>query len=125
MFGGWYGAAVGAVRGPRREIHESLQVVEQRNSGNDTIFHGKDAELTGADRYDLQSALALINTRLVDRVLEDPVWVQRIDPASHRGLTPPYWSNGALHGRFNLNMDSHLDFARGPQPTRQPTTAPV
>jgi hypothetical protein len=32
----------------RREIHEGLQVVEQWNSANGYIFHGKDGELTGA-----------------------------------------------------------------------------
>lgn len=125
----------------RREIHEGLQVVEQWNSANGAIFYGKDAELTGADRADqeismlalhlLQAALVLINTRLVDRVLDEPEWARRLDPASQRGLTPLFWSNIALHGRFDLDMDSHLDFTRGPQPPdpdppspeSEPTTA--
>ena len=66
----------------RREIHEGLQVVEQWNSGNVAIHYGREAELPGADRehqeismlclHLLQSALVLINTRLVDRVLSGP-----------------------------------------------------
>ncbi|HEY6423500.1 MAG TPA: Tn3 family transposase, partial [Pseudonocardiaceae bacterium] len=77
--------------GLRRQIHEGLQVVEQWNSANGAIFYGKDAELTGADREDqessmlalhlLQAALVLVNTRLVDRVLEEPAWAA--------GWTPP------------------------------------
>ncbi|TCO60754.1 Tn3 family transposase [Actinocrispum wychmicini] len=110
----------------RREIHEGLQVVEQWNSANGAIFYGRDAELTGADREDqeismlalhlLQSALVLINTRLVDRVLDEPEWTRRMDTVHRRGLTPLFWSNIALHGRFDLDMEEHLDFGRGPRP---------
>jgi TnpA family transposase len=111
----------------RREIHEGLQVIEQWNSANGAIFYGKDAELTGADREDqetsmlalhlLQSALVLINTRLLDAVLHEPAWAQRMDTvANRRGLTALFWSNVALHGRFELDLDTHLDYDRGPRP---------
>jgi len=84
-----------------------LQVIEQWNSANGAIFYGKDAELTGADREDqeismlafhlLQSALVLVNTRLVDRVLEEPGWAARMDtPTNRRALTPLFWSNVGL-----------------------------
>src|SRR3954462_459314 len=72
----------------RREIHEGLQVVEQWNSANTAIFYGKAAELTGADRESqeismlalhlLQSALVLVNTQLLDQVLDDPDWTARM-----------------------------------------------
>src|SRR5256886_17638946 len=68
----------------RREIHEGLQVVEQWNSANVAIHYGREAELPGPDRehqeismlalHLLQSALGLVNTRLVDRVLDAPEW---------------------------------------------------
>jgi TnpA family transposase len=116
----------------RREIHEGLQVVEQWNSANGAIFYGKDAELTGADRehqeismlalHLLQSALVLINTRLVDRVLDDPAWARRLTAADRRGLTPLFWSNVALHGRFELDMNTRLDYDLGPPP--EPNGAP-
>jgi TnpA family transposase len=80
----------------RREIHEGLQIIEQWNSANGAIFYGKDAELTGADREDqeismlalhlLQSALVLVNTRLIDRVLEEPGWAARMDTPAIDGL---------------------------------------
>jgi TnpA family transposase len=59
-----------------------LQVVEQWNSANVAIHYGREAELPGADReaqeismlalHLLQSALVLVNTRLIDRVLDGP-----------------------------------------------------
>lgn len=122
----------------RRRIHEDLQVVEQWNSANAAIFHGKDSELTGSDRdsqevamlalHLLQSALVLVNTRLVDRVLREPQWATRMRDADRRGLTPLFWSNVALHGVFALDMDSHIDYDRtpvppSPDPTGNPPTA--
>ena len=58
----------------------------------------------------LQSALVLVNTRMVDRVLDDPAWQARITGPDKRGMTPLFWSNIALHGTFELDLDKHLDF---------------
>jgi TnpA family transposase len=108
----------------RREIHEGLQVVEQWNSGNTAIFYGKGADLTGPDRehqeismlalHLLQSALVLVNTRLIDHVLAEPEWAERMTDADRRGLTPLFWSHVALYSRWILRMDERLDFTRGP-----------
>jgi TnpA family transposase len=108
----------------RREIHEGLQVVEQWNSANVAIRYGRDAELPGADRehqeismlalHLLQSALVLVNTRLVDRVLTEPEWSSRLTEHDRRGLTPLFWSNVALHGTFELDLDKRLDYDRKP-----------
>jgi len=62
----------------------------------------------------LQSSLVLINTRLLDRVLEEPVWAQRMTKHDRRGLSPLFWSNVALYGRWHLDMDQRIDFDRGP-----------
>lgn len=107
----------------RREIHEGLQVVEQWNSANVAIHYGREAELPGSDRehqeismltlHLLQSALVLVNTRLVDRVLTEPVWAERLTEHDLRGLTPLFWSNVALHGTFELDLDTRLDYNRG------------
>lgn len=109
--------------GLRREIHEGLQVVEQWNSANVAIRYGREAELPGPDReaqeismlalHLLQSALVLVNTRLVDRVLGEPQWAQQVTDADLRGLTPLFWSNVALHGTFELDLDKRLDYERG------------
>ena len=114
----------------RREIHEGLQVVEQWNSANGAIFYGKDAELTGPDRetqeismlalHLLQSALVLVNTRLVDRVLDEDDWAALMNEADRRGLSPLFWSNVALHGTFELDLDKRLDYDGGPVPDPAP-----
>ena len=41
----------------------------------------------------LQSALVLVNTRLVDRVLAEPDWAGPSPTHDRRGLTPLFWSN--------------------------------
>ncbi|MFI9638466.1 Tn3 family transposase [Micromonospora sp. NPDC051925] len=115
----------------RREIHEGLQVVEQWNSANVAIHYGREAELPGADReaqeismlalHLLQSALVLVNIRMVDRVLDDPDWAGRLTEHDRRGLTPLFWSNVALHGTFTLDLDKRLDYDR--RPAAQPDPA--
>ena len=108
----------------RREIHEGLQVVEHWNSANTVIFYGKDSELTGPDRetqeismlalHLLQPALVHINTILVQRVLQEPRWADRLADDDRRGLTPLFWSNVNPYGTFRLDMDRRLDLDRGP-----------
>jgi TnpA family transposase len=108
----------------RREIHEGLQVVENWNSANTALFYGKDGQLTGADRehqevsmlalHLLQAALVHINTLLIQRILAEPEWADRLGDADRRGLSPLSWSHVRLFGTFRLNMDTHLDLDRGP-----------
>ncbi len=103
----------------RREIHEGLQVVENWNSANGFFFYGKDSELTGADREQqeismlalhlLQSAAVHINTLLLQRVLDEPAWADRLTPVDRRALSPLFWSNINPFGEFRLDMATRLD----------------
>jgi TnpA family transposase len=105
----------------RQEVHSGLQVVENWNSGNGYIFYGKDSELPGADRdsqevamlalHLLQLVVVHINTLLVQRVLTDNHWAQGLGDADRRGITPLFWSNWNPYGRFELDLDRHLDLA--------------
>ena len=71
----------------RREIHEGLQVVENWNSANHDLFYGKDGDLSGDDRENmevsmlalhlLQSTLVHVNTLLLREVLKEPKWADR------------------------------------------------
>jgi TnpA family transposase len=104
----------------RREIHEGLQVVEHWNSANSVIFCGKDSELTGPDRetqeismlalHLLQSVLVHINTILIQRVLSEPEWADRLSEDDRRGLTPLFWS--------------HINPLRDVQPRHDPPAGP-
>jgi TnpA family transposase len=108
----------------RREIHEGLQVVENWNSANTALFYGKEGDLTGSDRehqevsmlalHLLQSALVHVNTLLIQKVLTERTWADRLTAADRRALSPLAWSHVRLYGTFTLDMDRRLDFDRGP-----------
>ncbi|MEU4836566.1 Tn3 family transposase, partial [Streptosporangium sp. NPDC023615] len=103
----------------RREIHEGLQVVENWNSANTDLFYGSAGTLPGSDKehqevsmlslHLLQSALVFINTLLVQSVLKDPTWQQKLTEADKRGLSPLFWSNANLYGTIDIDMGRHLD----------------
>jgi hypothetical protein len=71
----------------------------------------------------LQSSQVLINTRLIDHVLAEPEWAERMTEEDRRGLTPLFWSHVALYGRWILKMDQRLDYTRGPQLDSDPDGA--
>ena len=110
-----------AQRELRREIDEGLQVIENWNSANTEVFYGKDSELTGSDRehqevsmlalHLLQSALVHVNTLLVQEVLADPAWANRLTDDDRRGLSPLFWTHINPYGTFDLDMNTHLDLA--------------
>jgi TnpA family transposase len=103
----------------RREVHEGLQVVEHWNSGNGYIHYGRGSDLVGPDRdtqeigmlalHLLQSVVVHINTLLLQRVLIDNDWAADLDEADRRTLTPLFWSNCNPYGRFEIDLDRHLD----------------
>jgi TnpA family transposase len=96
-----------------------LQVVENWNSANEVVFYGKDGVLTGADRehaevsmlalHLLQSSLVYINTLLIQRVLDDPLWAKRLTLDDRRALSALFWRHVNPYGRFRLDMDKRLD----------------
>ncbi len=103
----------------RQEIHEGLQVVENWNSANKDLFYGKDGDLAGADKESqemsmlalhlLQSALVHVNTLLMQEVLADSKWAEKLTDADRRALSPLFWTHVNPYGRFELDMNSRLD----------------
>lgn len=65
----------------------------------------------------LQSALVHLNTILIQRVLSDPEWADRLSHDDRRGLTPLFWSNISPYGTFSLDKAQRLDLDRGPAAT--------
>lgn len=104
----------------RQEVQGGLQAVENWNSANGVVFYGKEGDLAGPDKehqevsmlalHLLQAALVHINTLLVQRVLSEPAWRERLTDEDRRGLTALFWSNVRPYGSFELDMDRHLDF---------------
>ena len=103
----------------RREIHEGLNVVETWNSANGFIFFGRGGEIASNRRDDqevsvaalhlLQSCLIYVNTLMLQRVLAEEGWRERMTQADVRGLTPLVWGHVSPYGRFELNMEHRLD----------------
>ena len=57
----------------------------------------------------LQSAMVYVNTQLLQAVLRDREWAERLTPEDRRGLSPLVWSHINPYGRFYLDMDTRLD----------------
>ncbi|MGH7743885.1 MAG: Tn3 family transposase [Candidatus Dormibacteria bacterium] len=103
----------------RREIHEGLNVVENWNSANKDIFYGKAGDLTGDDKehvevsalalHLIQSAITYLNTIMIQAVLRDPAWRDRLTHEDRRGLSALFWTHLNLYGRLELDMNTYLD----------------
>jgi TnpA family transposase len=112
----------------RQEIHEGLNVVENWNSANKDIFYGKAGDLTGDDRETVEvSALALhltqaaigyLNTKMIQIVLADPAWRDKLTDNDRRALSALFWTHLNLYGRFELDMSNFLDLDAGGGPRR-------
>jgi TnpA family transposase len=104
----------------RREIHEGLNIVESWNSANHFIFYGKTAEF-GSSRLKtqewgmlglhlLQNSLVYMNTLMIQQVLTDGDWYQRLTAADWRGLTPLFHTHVNPYGIVRLDMRERLPF---------------
>jgi TnpA family transposase len=108
----------------RREIHDGLQVIENWNSATAFVFYGRGGEIA-TNRLDeqemamlamhlLQASLVYINTLMIQRVLGEPRWADRLLPEDLRALTPLIYGHVAPYGEFHLDLDTRLDV--GPLP---------
>ena len=102
----------------RREIHTGLNLVEHWHSATRFIFFGRQSILTSARRDDqvvsalslhlLQNSLVYINTLMLQQVLAQPSWQQRMTDRDWQGLTPLFWGHINPYGEFRLDLDQRL-----------------
>jgi TnpA family transposase len=102
----------------RREIQEGLNVVENWNSATNFILYGRhgefssnrqeDQELTMLSMHLLQISLVYIQTLMIQDVLAEPEWMNRMTKEDLRGLTPLIYSNVNPYGLIRLNMAERL-----------------
>lgn len=96
----------------RREIHEGLNTIESWNAANAFVFYGKGGEIS-TNRLEeqeisvlslhlLQMALVYVNTLMIQQVLKDPAWMERLTPEDLRGLTPLIFAHVNPYGTFEL-----------------------
>ncbi len=102
----------------RREVHEGLNVVESWNSTNGFIFYGKAGELATNRRENqeisllclhlLQASLVYINTLMIQEILSDPEWLERMTIRDLAALCPLLTLHINPYGRFDLDMDARI-----------------
>jgi TnpA family transposase len=102
----------------RREIQEGLNVIETWNGANSFILYGKGGEIATNDLENqeltmlalhlLQICLVYINTLMIQRVLTEPDWTQRMLPDDLRALTPLIYAHVTPYGTFRLDMSQRL-----------------
>jgi TnpA family transposase len=95
-------------------------VVENWNSANGFVFFGKGGEIATNCREDqeisvhalhlLQASLVYVNTQMMQSVLAEPKWANRLAPEDYRGLNPLIYSHVNPYGRFELDLDRRMDF---------------
>jgi TnpA family transposase len=103
----------------RQEIQEGLNVIENWNGANNFILYGKGGEIASNDLENqeitmlalhlLQISLVYINTLMIQRILGEPNWTQRMTPEDLRALTPLIYTHVTPYGMFRLDMSKRLD----------------
>lgn len=106
----------------RQEIHEGLNVVENWNSANSFIFHGKSGEIASNNRSDqeiallslhlLQMCVVYVNTLMIQQVLSAPQWQQILQWEDLRGITPLIYGHINPYGTFHLDLSKRLNLGQ-------------
>ncbi len=102
----------------RKEIHESLNVVERLNGIMGFIFYGKLGEISSNKSHEqslsvtclhlLQVCMVYINTLIIQEVLSEPKWKNKLTPEDKRAITPLICSHINPYGLFPLDLDTRL-----------------
>ena len=102
----------------RQEIHEGLNVVENWNSANSFIFYGKNSEIASNQIAEqelsvlslhlLQTCLVYVNTLMLQEVLSEHRWFNRMQKEDFRALTPLIYNHVNPYGIFELDMERRL-----------------
>jgi len=106
----------------RREIHEGLNVVENWNSATNFILYGRHGEfstnrhegqeLTMLSLHLLQASLVYIQTLLLQHLLADPAWMNKMTKEDLRALTPLIYANVNPYGTIHLDLTERLEIER-------------
>ena len=102
----------------RREVNEGLNVVERWNGVNDFIFYGKGGEfasnrlesqeLSVLSLHLLQICLVYVNTLMIQSVIEQKHWQQKLTETDKRAITPLIFSHVNPYGTFKLDLKERI-----------------
>ena len=93
-------------------------MIESWNGANDFILYGRggeiatnrleDQEATMLALHLLQNCMVYVNTLMLQRVLGEPIWLERMGVNERRGMTPLFWGHVNPYGTFQLDMTARL-----------------
>ena len=99
----------------RYEINEGLNVVERWNGVNDFIRYGRQGVFASNNREDqeistlslglLQNCLMLINTLLVEQVIKEENYLDKLSIEDLRALSPLFYEHINPYGVFEINLN--------------------
>ena len=102
----------------RIEVNAGLNVVERLNSVMDFIFYGKlgqiatnnieDQELSILCLHLLQVCMVYINTLIIQQILSQPHWRNKLTPEDYRALTPLFSGHINPYGIFPLDFSKRI-----------------
>ena len=105
----------------RIEINESQNVVERLNGAMGFIFYGKLGEISTNRRKEqalsvsclhlLQVCMVYINTLIIQELLSDPAWANKLTLEDKRALTPLIHAHINPYGLFPLDLYKRLVIA--------------
>ena len=105
----------------RTEINESQNVVERLNGIMGFIFYGKLGEISTNRSKEqalavsclhlLQVCMVYINTLIIQELLSDPAWADKLTPEDKRALTPLIHAHINPYGLFPLDLYKRLIIA--------------
>jgi len=102
----------------RIEINAGLNIVERLNGVMNFFFYGKLGEINSNDPDEqelsilclhlLQACAVYINTLLIQEILSDPSWHNKLTPEDYRALSPLIHSHFNPYGTFLLDLAKRL-----------------
>lgn len=103
----------------RQEIQEGLNVVENWNGANSFAWYGKGREIAVNHRdaqeiailslHLLQICMVYVNTFLVQKILAEKEWFDKMQPEDFRGSTPLFYGHITPYGEFLLDMNKRIN----------------
>jgi Tn3 transposase DDE domain len=70
----------------------------------------EDHEVSMLALHLLQNCMVYVNTLMLQQVLSQPHWMQKLDPRDLPVVTPLIWERVNPYGRFELDMNARLPF---------------
>ncbi len=56
----------------------------------------------------LQASLVLVNTLIIQQIVAEPEWAERLTDRDRTALTALIWSHINPYGTFHIDMNTHL-----------------